>query len=168
MSCYGVRHAKRTRHEIIIDVLNVTMKGTLIAHVVYNARLNSKRAKKYLDQLVERELVECEDRLYTTTSKGKDFIDNEAVYERYPWFIDLSNKTIYNIFIQLALGEEKKIDPIDYFNAVVKLHAARFSVAQEQAEQSVVGNLDCYARHYNEFDQIQKYWLTRIPLYRDG
>lgn len=163
MACYGTYSPKRTYHETTIAVLNATMNGSKKFNIAHATRLNSKNVKKYIDKLVVEGMVERnDDGAYVTTDKGKQFVVHESVYEKYPWLIDVLPHTIYGIFVQLALGEEKNIDPRDYFNSVVKLHAAKNNMSSEKAEEEVFCSLIVYAGHFDESIQIKKYWLEHI------
>jgi predicted transcriptional regulator len=49
------------------------MNGVKKTHIVYEVNLNFNIAKKYLEMLKDKELLEHEDGLFTTTDKGKLF-----------------------------------------------------------------------------------------------
>ena len=64
---------RRSRNDIVIDILRVAMNGAKKTHIVYEANLNSSIAKKYLEMLNEKELTRQENGLIITTDKGKFF-----------------------------------------------------------------------------------------------
>ncbi len=70
---------KRSRFEIIIDILNASMDGANKTKVVYDARLNFKQAEEYISFLMEAELltqkVEGNRKTYQTTEKGKEMVN---------------------------------------------------------------------------------------------
>lgn len=69
---------KRSRFEIIIDILNASMGGANKTKVVYDARLNFKQAEEYLNFLIEAGLitqeVEGKKKTFHTTEKGKEMV----------------------------------------------------------------------------------------------
>jgi predicted transcriptional regulator len=64
---------RRSRTDIAIEILKVTMNGAKKTHVVYEANLNFNIAAKYLKTLKDKELVTHENGLFITTDKGKAF-----------------------------------------------------------------------------------------------
>lgn len=70
---------KRSRFEIIIDILNASMDGANKTKVVYDARLNFKQAEEYINFLIESELLtqkkEGNKKIYQTTEKGKEMVN---------------------------------------------------------------------------------------------
>lgn len=69
----GIRIKKRSRNDIVIDILRVTMNGAKKTHIVYEVNLNFNLAHKYLEMLNEKELIRQENGLFFTTDKGKVF-----------------------------------------------------------------------------------------------
>ncbi len=69
---------KRSRFEIIIDILNASMGGANKTKVVYDARLNFKQAEEYINFLIEAKLLarktEGNKNIYKTTEKGKEMV----------------------------------------------------------------------------------------------
>ena len=57
------------------DILEVTRIGSRISRIVYRANLNFKVAREYLATLLESNLLNEEERTFTTTPKGVVFID---------------------------------------------------------------------------------------------
>ncbi len=65
---------RRSRIDIIIDVLEVAIMGVNKTSVVYRSNLNFKLAEKYLELLQKHGLVEKRVEKYITTEKGKIFL----------------------------------------------------------------------------------------------
>jgi predicted transcriptional regulator len=65
---------RRSRIDIIIDVLEVAKMGVNKTSVVYRSNLNFKLAEKYLELLQKHGLVEKRVEKYITTEKGKIFL----------------------------------------------------------------------------------------------
>ncbi len=66
---------RRSRIDIVIDVLEVAKVGVNKTGVVYRTNINFKLADKYLDLLQKQGLVENIVDKYITTSKGKIFLE---------------------------------------------------------------------------------------------
>jgi len=62
---------RRSRTDIAVDILKVAMKGATKTHLIYDTKLNSNIAQKYLEILREKELIRHENGLFVTTDKGK-------------------------------------------------------------------------------------------------
>jgi len=65
---------RRSRIDIIIDVLDASMMGVNKTSVVYRTNLNFKLADKYLGLLQKQGLLENKLDKYVTTDKGKIFL----------------------------------------------------------------------------------------------
>jgi len=68
---------KRTTIRLIVDILEISLKGVGKTEIVYKANLNFKQAQKYLDFLLEKGLIAVSSNRrnkYRTTAKGKAFI----------------------------------------------------------------------------------------------
>ncbi len=65
---------RRSRLDIIIDILDVARGGVNKTTIVYKANLNFKLAEKYLDLLMKQGLVENHLDKFKTTDKGKVFL----------------------------------------------------------------------------------------------
>jgi predicted transcriptional regulator len=68
---------KRTTIRLIVDILEIALKGVGKTEIVYKANLNFKQARKYLDFLLEKGLIAVSSNRrnkYRTTEKGKAFI----------------------------------------------------------------------------------------------
>ncbi len=66
---------RRSRLDIIIDVLEAGKEETNKTNIVYKTNLNFKLAKEYLDLLQTRGLIENRLNKYITTKDGKSFLD---------------------------------------------------------------------------------------------
>jgi len=66
---------RRSRIDIIIDVLDAAQMGVNKTSVVYKTNLNFKLADKYLELLQRHGLVENRVDKYITTDKGKIFME---------------------------------------------------------------------------------------------
>ncbi len=66
---------KRNNLDICADILRVSKGGAKKTHLVYQANLNFKIVKRYLAELMEKELLEREGDRYYLTNKGSDFIE---------------------------------------------------------------------------------------------
>jgi predicted transcriptional regulator len=64
------REKKRTREEIIYQILEACCGGIKKTAVANKAALNAKVASSYLETLIEIGMIEKKDRLYITTLKG--------------------------------------------------------------------------------------------------
>ena len=69
----GVSINRRSRNDIAVDILRVSMNGAKKTHIVYEANLNFNITHKYLEMLKEKELIRHENGLFITTDKGKVF-----------------------------------------------------------------------------------------------
>ncbi|KXA96882.1 hypothetical protein AKJ38_02385 [candidate division MSBL1 archaeon SCGC-AAA259I14] len=69
---------RRTRMDVYADVLESVRDASRKTHIVYEANLNFKRCKKYLNKLKENGLVEVQSQsplAWVITEKGKDFLE---------------------------------------------------------------------------------------------
>jgi predicted transcriptional regulator len=69
----GIIIKRRSRTDIAVDILKVTMNGAKKTHIVYEVNLNFNIAQKYLEMLKDNELIRHENGLFITTDKGKVF-----------------------------------------------------------------------------------------------
>ena len=74
---------RRNYLEIYVDILQAAMTGAKKSHIVYQANLNFKIIRKYLDRLIDSGMLSPagDSRRYTTTDRGVAFLDiyNELV-----------------------------------------------------------------------------------------
>ncbi|VVB86926.1 Winged helix-turn-helix [uncultured archaeon] len=71
----GIGCMRRSKMDIIIEVLEVAAMGVNKTSVVYKTNLNFKLAEKYLELLQRQGLVENRVDKYITTDKGKIFLE---------------------------------------------------------------------------------------------
>lgn len=74
---------KRSRIDIIIDVLDVAKMGVNKTGLVYKANLNFELANNYLEILQNQRLVEKRLDKYITTDKGKAFLQKAKEVNLY-------------------------------------------------------------------------------------
>lgn len=70
---------KRSRHEIISQILDICKSGASKTRIVYQVNLNFRTVNPYLDLLIKNELIEKKDGpsiLYETTKRGSTLLDN--------------------------------------------------------------------------------------------
>jgi len=78
---------RRNKLDIYVDILRVSKEGAKKTHLVYNANLNFNIIKKYMNELLEKQLLEQSGDRFYQTEKGSKFI------ERYETLISpLSDK----------------------------------------------------------------------------
>lgn len=66
---------KRNDLDICADILQIARAGARKTHLVYQANLNFKMARRYLVKLLERGFIEQERGRYYTTEKGVEFLN---------------------------------------------------------------------------------------------
>jgi len=66
---------RRSRFDIIIEILDVAKAGVNKTSIVYKTNLNFMLAEKYLGLLVMQGLVENRSEKYFTTDKGRLFME---------------------------------------------------------------------------------------------
>jgi predicted transcriptional regulator len=69
---------KRSRAQVIRDILKIASKGARKTTIMYKANLNFKRLDNYLQELIEEGLVTVTNEprpFYRITDKGKELIN---------------------------------------------------------------------------------------------
>ena len=68
---------RRNDLDICADILKIAQTGAKKTQIVYQANLNFKIVKKYLDRLIDNGLLQNQDeaRFYMTTHRGTDFLE---------------------------------------------------------------------------------------------
>lgn len=69
---------KRSKQEIIAQILDVCLERASKTKIVYQANLNFRTVNPYLDILIKNNLIEVgngEQKLYKTTQKGGDLLE---------------------------------------------------------------------------------------------
>ncbi len=67
---------RRNDMDICHDILKVAETGAKKTRIVYQANLNFKIVKKYLELLMSRNFIELKDRHYLTTDSGHYWMTN--------------------------------------------------------------------------------------------
>lgn len=65
---------RRDKHDIVLDILKIARGGKRKTHIMYKAKLSYGQLKGYLGLLNDRGLLESNNGVYHTTSKGLNFI----------------------------------------------------------------------------------------------
>lgn len=77
---------RRDKLQIILDILDICVKGANKTKIVYQANLNFKMVNIYLDILTNDGLLDLDkdqSKLYVTTNKGKDLLKNlKQIYNK--------------------------------------------------------------------------------------
>jgi predicted transcriptional regulator len=68
------RERKRTREEIIYQILEACCRGTKTSAVANRTALNARVASSYLEMLIKIGMIEKNGRLYITTRKGRKIL----------------------------------------------------------------------------------------------
>ena len=82
MSQAKLRRKKRSKYEIIHDVLDQCQTGSKKTWVMYRANLSYDLTTEYLDELAKLGLVEPKDGLYYITEKGKQLLELLKTYRQ--------------------------------------------------------------------------------------
>ena len=72
---------RRNNLDICADILRLSEGGAKKTRIVYQANLNFKMVKRYLDKLLEKEFLEQNGDQFFQTEKGSRFIER---YEALP------------------------------------------------------------------------------------
>ncbi len=71
--------SRRSRHEIIVAILEIVVEEANITKIVYKANINFKMARNYINYLIEKEFVEVLSvngrNVYKITEKGKSILE---------------------------------------------------------------------------------------------
>ena len=62
--------------DICADILSVAQSGARKTQIVYQANLNFKIVKRYLERLTKGGMLDSNESRFYTTDKGVDFLDN--------------------------------------------------------------------------------------------
>ncbi|VVB63408.1 Winged helix-turn-helix [uncultured archaeon] len=68
------REKRRTREEIVYQILEACRRGCKKSAVANRAALNASVANTYLEMLIKIEMIEKNERLYITTRKGRKIL----------------------------------------------------------------------------------------------
>ena len=64
---------KRSRLETIYTILTLALSGIRKTHIMYRANLSHQQLNKYLNLLLEKQLIEIQENRYFTTQRGYAF-----------------------------------------------------------------------------------------------
>ena len=68
--------SKRSREQIVSQILDVCCDGANKTTIVHKTNSNSVNISLYLKMLIKNKLVRANDRSYRTTSKGIEILEN--------------------------------------------------------------------------------------------
>ena len=71
-----MNRARRNNLDICADILSVAQAGARKTQIVYQANLNFKIVKRYIERLTNGGMLDSEESRFYTTEKGIDFLDN--------------------------------------------------------------------------------------------
>jgi predicted transcriptional regulator len=79
---------KRSRQEIISQILEICMDGASKTKIVYQVNLNFKTVNPYLDLLIKNDLIQVNEGraiLYETTPKGLRLLESiKQIHDKLP------------------------------------------------------------------------------------
>jgi len=87
----------RSRIQIAADILEIAKNGSRKTRIMYLGNLSFDLLQKYLDLLVNYELLEIigrSDRSYVATSKGKQFLEDYRELQRYSQMVDSKKRAL--------------------------------------------------------------------------
>ena len=73
---------KRSKYEIIHDMLETISPGAKIMHIMYKSNLSYEVTRKYVDKLTEKGLIMQKDSMYFLTEKGQILLDVLKQYKQ--------------------------------------------------------------------------------------
>jgi predicted transcriptional regulator len=67
---------RRSREEVLGEIIRAASEGTIKTRIMYKAALNSRQLKRYLQLLIKQGLVQFDenDKTYLSTEKGKVYL----------------------------------------------------------------------------------------------
>ena len=74
----------RSHTDIVADILSIVRKEPKKTHIMYQANLSYTLLCKYLDKLIEEQLIKYreEDMIFQLTEKGLTYLNTYAEYEQ--------------------------------------------------------------------------------------
>ena len=85
---------KRSKYEIIHDMLETISPGAKIMHIMYKSNLSYEVTRKYVDKLTEKELIMQKDNLFFLTEKGQMLL---KMLEQYKQKKEELNQLLQNV-----------------------------------------------------------------------
>ena len=107
MSQAKLRRKKRSRYEIIHDVLDQCQTGSKKTWVMYRANLSYDLTTNYLNELEKLGLVENKEGLYYITEKGKQLLELLTAWRQKKAELDDITKKIKEILPEEGRRERK-------------------------------------------------------------
>jgi len=89
---------KRTRYEIIHDILAQCENGAKKTWLMYKANLSYELTNNYINKLVEKELIIQKDGLYYLTDKGRKLLELLKEYKEKKQALDKVTAQIKEIY----------------------------------------------------------------------
>ena len=74
---------RRNNLDIMAEVLEIARLGAKKTWIVYRANLNFKLVKEYLDELMEKRLLESDGAIYQTTDQGLEFLEEYKNFKKF-------------------------------------------------------------------------------------
>jgi len=102
-----LRRKKRSKYEIIHDILDQCQTGSKKTWVMYRANLSYDLTDGYLEELMKLGLVENRDGLYYTTEKGKQLNELLKAWKQKKSELDDITKMIKEILPEDGKRERK-------------------------------------------------------------
>jgi len=76
------KRRKRSRYEIIHDILETVTQGARFTNIMYRANLSYDNTRRYVEKLLQKELIMQKDGLYYLTEKGLKLLDILKAYKQ--------------------------------------------------------------------------------------
>lgn len=108
MSQVKVRRSKRSRYEIIHDVLDQCQTPSRKTWVMYNANLSYDLVRKYLGNLEAKGYVETNNGLYHVTEKGKELLEILRTWKQKKTELDEITKKVQEFLPEVETRKNGK------------------------------------------------------------
>jgi len=74
---------RRNNLDIMAEILEIARLGAKKTWIVYRANLNFKLVKEYLDELMEKRLLDSDGSIYQTTDQGLEFLEEYRNFKKF-------------------------------------------------------------------------------------
>ena len=74
---------RRNNLDIMAEILEIARLGAKKTWIVYRANLNYKLVKEYLDELMEKRLLDSDGSIYQTTDQGLEFLEEYRNFKKF-------------------------------------------------------------------------------------
>jgi len=74
---------RRNNLDIMAEILEIARLGAKKTWIVYRANLNFKLVKEYLDELMEKRLLDSDGAIYQTTDQGLEFLEEYRNFKKF-------------------------------------------------------------------------------------